>query len=65
MQEETYKRLTSFEREEISRGLVLGLGVRSIAKRLDRSTSTISREVRRNKGVAGYRAFSARNYVAG
>ena len=44
------------EREEISRGLVSERSSRSIAKSLNRSPSTISREVRRNGGRQAYRA---------
>ena len=40
-----YQRLSSEEREEISRGLVLGLSIRDIAGDLARAPSTISREV--------------------
>ena len=39
--------LTLAEREEISRGLVAGLSIRSIATELKRTASTISREVKR------------------
>ena len=52
-------RLSLAEREEISRGLVAGLSVRAIAAQLDRSPSTISREVAGNGGARGYRAFEA------
>ena len=51
--------LTLAEREEISRGLVAGCSLRSIAEQLGRSPSTISREVRRNRGRRGYRAVQA------
>ena len=44
------------EREEISRGLSTQCSLRSIARRLGRSPSTISREVRRNGGPECYRA---------
>lgn len=44
------------EREEISRGLVAKQSLRSIAKSLNRSPSTISREVRRDGGRQAYRA---------
>ena len=44
------------EREEISRGLVTKQSLRSIAHSLNRSPSTISREVRRNGGRQAYRA---------
>ena len=48
--------LNLFEREEISRGLCIKYSLRMIARQLGRSPSTISREVRRNGGLAGYRA---------
>ncbi len=48
--------LSLIEREEISRGLVTQLSFRSIAQNLNRSPSTISREVRRNGGRQAYRA---------
>ena len=51
--------LTFEEREEISRGLSAGHSLRSIARGLNRSPSTISREVRRNGGVEAYRANTA------
>lgn len=47
------------EREEISRALAAGASLRSIAKALHRSASTISREVRRHQGLNGYRACEA------
>jgi IS30 family transposase len=49
-------RLSLIEREEISRGLVIGLSLRAIAAQLGRSPSTISREVRANGGASRYRA---------
>jgi len=51
--------LTVAEREEISRGIVAGGSLRSIALRLGRSPSTVSRELRRNGGRHGYRASQA------
>lgn len=51
--------LTLSEREEISRGLVAGHSIRSIATRLRRSPSTISREINRNGGLTDYRASQA------
>ena len=51
--------LTLSEREEISRGIVAQRSIRSIAKLLGRSPSTVSREVRRNGGSARYRAAPA------
>jgi len=47
------------EREEISRGVALGLSSRQIARRLDRAPSTISREISRNGGAVRYRAHAA------
>lgn len=51
------------EREEIALLRVQGKGVREIARHLDRSPSTISRELRRNAGTRGgvfdYRASVA------
>ena len=51
--------LCLLEREEISRGLSMKQSVRMIARQLGRAPSTISREVRRNGGVAGYRATAS------
>ena len=56
-----YRRLSSAEREELSRGLAQREHLSVIAKRLGRSPSTLSREVGRNSGKSGYRAFSAGN----
>jgi IS30 family transposase len=52
-------RLSLTEREEISRGLAGGESFRSIARRLARSPSTISREVATNGGRRRYRACGA------
>jgi IS30 family transposase len=51
--------LTLTEREEISRGVVLGQSIRSIAASLKRAPSTISREIRRNGSRRSYRATRA------
>ncbi len=51
--------LTLSEREEISRSIVADLSIRSIAKHLNRSPSTISREIKRNGGYDNYRATQA------
>jgi IS30 family transposase len=51
--------LTLAEREEISRGVVSGRSIRSIALRLGRSPSTVSRELVRNGGRRAYRAHAA------
>jgi DNA-binding transcriptional ArsR family regulator len=49
-------RLTQQERQQIALGLSDGLAYAEIARRLERPTSTITREVMRNGGPAGYRA---------
>ncbi|WP_369780452.1 helix-turn-helix domain-containing protein [Streptomyces sp. R33] len=49
-------RLTQQERQQIALGLADGLAYAEIARRLDRPTSTVTREVMRNGGPAGYRA---------
>lgn len=51
--------LTITEREEISRGIARGDGVRGMARRLRRAPSTVSREIRRHGGRALYRAQPA------
>lgn len=51
--------LTLSEREEISRGVVEGRSIRSIAATLKRAPSSVSREIRRNGGSEGYRASRA------
>ena len=51
--------LTLAEREEISRGLVAGHSIRSIAASLSRAPSTVSREIRRNGSRRRYRANKA------
>lgn len=49
-------RLTQQERQQIALGLADNLAYAEIARRLDRPTSTITREVMRNGGPAGYRS---------
>ena len=51
--------LSLAEREEISRGLIAGKSFCAIARRLARSTSTVSREVKENGGRQRYRAWAA------
>ena len=51
--------LTLVEREEISRGIAAKDSMRSIAVRLGRSPSTVSREISRNGGYDNYRAAEA------
>jgi IS30 family transposase len=48
-----YRHLSLEEREEISIGLEMGLKQNSIALKLQRSPSTISREIKRNKSSIG------------
>ncbi len=49
-------RLTQQERQQIALGLADNLSYAEIARRLDRPTSTITREVMRNGGPTAYRA---------
>ncbi|MFD3481484.1 helix-turn-helix domain-containing protein, partial [Streptomyces sp. NPDC058695] len=52
-------RLSQHERQEIARGLADGLAYAEIARRLDRPTSTVTREVMRNGGPTSYHADQA------
>jgi DNA-binding transcriptional ArsR family regulator len=49
-------RLTQQERGQITLGLTGGLSYAEIARRLDRPTSTVTREIMRNGGPTAYRA---------
>lgn len=51
--------LTVRDREEISRGIAVGEAARSIARRLGRAHTTISREIKRNGGRTEYRSTAA------
>jgi IS30 family transposase len=51
------------EREEIMRLQASGLGVRAIAREIDRDPSTVSRELKRAVGVRGYRASMAQTHA--
>ena len=51
--------LSLVEREEISRGIAAGLSARSIAGRIGRPSSTVSREIVGNGGRDAYRALAA------
>jgi transposase, IS30 family len=53
------RELTMAEREEVSRGLAAQQSCRAIARRIRRAPSSVSREVARNGGRAGYRAAQA------
>lgn len=55
----TGTRLTKAERESIRVGLAQARSMRWIARELGRSASTVSREIARNGGMAGYRAHEA------
>ena len=55
--------LTLAEREEISRAVVAGHSIRSIAAQLGRAASTISRELKRNGGQESYRASQADQFA--
>ncbi len=59
MQKSDYKRPGIQERESISRGLAQQRTMRAIAREINRSPSTITREIMRNSGESRYRAFSA------
>lgn len=48
--------LTREDREEISRGLAANLTLRSIARHVNRSPSTVCREINRHGGIKNYRA---------
>ncbi|EWS82218.1 MarR family transcriptional regulator [Brachybacterium phenoliresistens] len=52
-------RLTLQDRRRIARGLSEGLAYAEIARRLERPTSTVTREVMRNGGPREYRADAA------
>ena len=59
VKERSARRLSLAEREELSRGLVGGESLRTIATRLGRAASTISREVGWNGRRNDYRAWRA------
>jgi len=59
MQKEKYKRIQDYEREEISIGISQNKSLRQIAKEINRSPSTVLREIKRNRKKTGYKAFSA------
>jgi hypothetical protein len=51
--------LSLADREEVSRGIAVGMSLRSIAASFGRAPSTVSRELRRNGGRGWYRAAAA------
>ncbi|GAA3465547.1 GbsR/MarR family transcriptional regulator [Nonomuraea roseola] len=56
--------MTQQDRERIAAGLADGLSYAEIARRLDRPTSTITREIGRNGGPTGYRPQQAHQATA-
>ncbi|ASU84065.1 MarR family transcriptional regulator [Nocardiopsis gilva YIM 90087] len=56
--------MTQQDRQRIAAGLADGLSYAEIARRLDRPTSTISREVGRNGGPGGYQPQRAHRATA-
>ena len=54
MTKQTYKQLSETDRQGIALGLQQKQSMRAIARALGRSPSTISREINRNAGGAGY-----------
>ncbi|MFI6729644.1 helix-turn-helix domain-containing protein [Streptomyces sp. R-74717] len=58
------ERLTQQDRQRISAGLTDGLSYAEIARRLDRPTSTISREIGRNGGPSDYQPQRAHRATA-
>lgn len=56
--------MTQQDRQRIAAGLADALSYAEIARRLDRPTSTISREVARNGGPGGYRPQQAHRATA-
>ncbi|TDD45958.1 MarR family transcriptional regulator [Nonomuraea terrae] len=58
-------RLTHEDRTRIAEGLAEGLSYTEIAARLDRPVSTVTREVARNGGPAGYLADAAEHATRG
>ena len=55
--------LSLAEREEISRGIVANLSIRTMASQLGRAPSTVSREINRNGGYDDYRATPSEQNV--
>jgi len=58
MQNTKYMRLTTGEREKVRRSLAVGMTQREIARLIGRHPSTIFREIKRNRGLNGYRGYS-------
>lgn len=58
-----YKQLTQEERYQIYALIKAGNNQKQIAEELTRSPSSISRELKRNKGLKGYRPNQANNFA--
>lgn len=56
-----YKRITLENRVEIEKSLDNGESLNAIAKKLNRSLSSISREVKRNRYIKDYYSCGSRN----
>jgi transposase, IS30 family len=59
-----YKQLTENERYQIYTLLKVGFSLKAIAAELNRHPSTISRELKRNKGLKGYRPRQAQRLAS-
>lgn len=57
----SYKHLTTFERARIETLYEQGISIRNIAKKLERSPSTISRELKRNSQKGSYKSEHAQD----
>jgi len=60
----SYKQLTENERYQIYTLLKVGFSLKAIAAELNRHPSTISRELKRNKGLKGYRPRQAQRLAS-
>ena len=61
----SYNQLTENERYQIDAFIKAGLTQKEIADQLGRSPSTISRELKRNRGLRGYRPTQAQRLSDG
>lgn len=55
----SHTKITAHERDLLARWVILGWSIRAMAKRLGRSPSSVSEELRRNRGGDGYMAGAA------
>ncbi len=58
----SYNQLTENERYQIDAFIKAGFTQKEIADQLERSSSTISRELKRNSGLRGYRPAQAQRF---